>query len=148
MDQLYEQLNKLLADTYAYAIKLQFFHWNVEGANFYNDHLFFATMYEEVYGAVDPIAEHIRAVDGFAAGSLIRFSQLTSIPDQVQVVQGPEMFKILARDNDTIISNLQQCVVLADRFNQIGLSDFLQDRIDKHAKHGWMLRVTTRGVTS
>lgn len=66
MDQLYEQLNKLLADTYAFAIKLQFFHWNVEGANFYNDRLFFATMYEEVYGAVDPIAEQIRAVDGFS----------------------------------------------------------------------------------
>lgn len=142
MEQLIEQLNKVLAETFAFYLKTQFFHWNVEGKDFYADHTFFQAIYEEVYGAIDPIAEHIRTLDGYAAGSFTRYAQLSSIKDQVQVVQGLEQFQILNSDNEKLKVSLNDARRMADKFNKVGLSNFLQDRIDAHEKHGWMLRAT------
>ena len=148
MDELIEQMNKVLAETFAFYLKLQFFHWNVEGKDFYADHKFLGDLYNEVYGAVDPIAEHIRAIDGYAAGSFSRFAQLSSIRDQIQVVQGMEIWQILSSDNEKLTVSLKDAQRLADRFSQVGLSNFLQDRIDVHAKHGWMLRATSKRDTA
>lgn len=144
MEQLIEQMNKVLAESFALYLKMQFFHWNIEGKDFYSDHVFLGTLYDEVYGAIDPIAEHIRAIGGYAAGSFGRFAQLSSIQDQVQVVQGLEVFQILNSDNEKLLVTLADAQRLADRFNEIGLSNYLQDRIDIHKKHGWMLKATTK----
>lgn len=142
MEQLIEQMNKVLAETFAFYLKIQFFHWNIEGKDFYADHTFLGDLYSEVYGAVDPIAEHIRTLDGYAAGSLTRFAQLSTIKDQIQVVQGLEVFQILNSDNAKLLVTLADAYRLAEKFNKLGLANYLQDRIDTHEKHGWMLRAT------
>ena len=54
---LIESLKIALADTVAFYVKAQNFHWNVEGADFHEFHDFFGDLYEETQGAVDVIAE-------------------------------------------------------------------------------------------
>ena len=49
---LTDALKALLATQYAYVIKAQFFHWNVEGPDFSQLHKFFGKIYEEVYGSI------------------------------------------------------------------------------------------------
>jgi starvation-inducible DNA-binding protein len=122
---------------------MHFFHWNVTGPNFPQYHEFFGDLYEEVHGAVDDIAEHIRAIEGFAPGSFQRFMDLSTIQDQVEVVSAQEMFNIALSDNNKVIEVLKAAYKLADAFNELGLANFLQDRMDIHKKHGWMLRSTT-----
>ena len=148
MDQLIEQLNKVLAETFSFYLKTQFFHWNVEGENFYFHHKFLEDIYSEVYGAVDAIAEHVRALDGYAAGSLTRFKQLSGIEDQVQVVQGTEIFNILHGDNEKLLTTLRITQSQAEKFGLVGLQNFLQDRVDQHKKHAWMLRATIKKVVN
>ena len=60
---LTEDLKVLLASVNSLSIKAQNFHWNVEGDNFPQYHEFFGNFYEEVYSAVDKIAEYIRTLD-------------------------------------------------------------------------------------
>lgn len=144
MDQLIEQMNKALAETFALYLKLQFCHWNVEGREFYADHTFLGDLYSEVYGAIDPLAEHIRTLDGYAAGSFSRFAQLSDIKDQIQVVQGVEMYQILLSDNEKLLITLADAQRQAEQFSKIGLANYLQDRIDIHNKHSWMLRSTVK----
>ena len=50
------------------------------------------------------------------------------------------MCKKLLDDNDTIISNLQYAYSEAEKTKELGIANYLQDRIDIHKKHGWMLR--------
>jgi DNA-binding ferritin-like protein len=45
---LSDDLKTLLASTYAFAIKAQYFHWNVEGSNFAQYHEFFGNVYQEI----------------------------------------------------------------------------------------------------
>ena len=142
MEQLVDAMKKVLADTFALYLKAHYFHWNVTGPNFPQYHEFFQNIYSEVYGAVDRIAEEIRALNEYAPGSFERYKELSSIKDQTDIPAANEMIRVLMMDNLIVQQTLMDAYKLAEQYNEIGLSNFLQDRYDAHKKHGWMLRAT------
>ena len=144
METLIEMMRKVLADTFAMYLKAHNYHWNVEGSNFPQYHDFFGNLYQELHGAVDPIAEEIRALDAYVPGSLSRFLELTEIEDELSIPNGVEMARRLMVDNQKVIMTLDVAFKLADEFDQQGLADFIAGRLDAHKKHGWMLRSITK----
>ena len=76
---LADSLKILLATEYAFVIKAQQFHWNVEGPDFVQLHEFFGNVYKDVYGAIDPTAEYIRTLDEYTPGSFERYVELSII---------------------------------------------------------------------
>jgi starvation-inducible DNA-binding protein len=144
METLIEMMRKVLADTFAMYLKAHNYHWNVEGSNFPQYHDFFGNLYQELHGAVDPIAEEIRSLDAYAPGSFSRFLELTDIEDEMSIPSGVEMARRLMADNEKVIATLNIAFKLADELDQQGLADFIAGRIDAHKKHGWMLRSITK----
>lgn len=144
METLIEMMKKVLADTFALYLKAHNYHWNVEGSNFPQYHEFFGNLYEELHDAVDSIAEHIRALDAYAPGSFTRFMELTEIEDELSVPAGVEMARRLMTDNERVMATLDVAQKLADTVGKSGLANFLQERIDIHSKHQWMLRSITK----
>ena len=138
-EQLVEQMKVVLADTFALYLKTHQFHWNVEGADFPQYHEFLENLYTEVYGSVDKIAEEIRALGEYAPGSFTRFKELTSIKDNTGAPSAVEMFTELQGDNQMVLSSIMTAYNFANQYNEIGLSNFLQDRYDAHKKHNWMI---------
>jgi starvation-inducible DNA-binding protein len=138
---LKDDLKTLLATEYAFVIKAQFFHWNVEGPDFAQLHEFFGDLYNEVYdGSIDRTAEYIRTLDDYAPGSFDRFSELTQIPGQTKVPRARLMIEELQDDNVRMIDVLNTCFASAEAENQQGIANFIAERLDAHGKHGWMLR--------
>jgi starvation-inducible DNA-binding protein len=144
METLIEMMRKVLADTYAFQLKAHNYHWNVEGPDFPQYHKFLGKLYEEVFDAVDPIAEQIRALNAYAPGSFSRFLELTDIEDELSIPSGVEMARRLLSDNQKVLETLDMAFKLADELDQQGLADFIAGRIDAHKKHGWMLRSITK----
>jgi starvation-inducible DNA-binding protein len=140
MSELIEQMKIVLASNFSLYLKSHNFHWNVEGADFVQYHTYLGDFYAEIWGAVDSIAEHIRALGAYAPGSLSRFSQLSVIDDQINIPISSKMFKELELDNNKIMIELRKAYILAEKNNEMGLANFLQDRLDIHAKHGWFLK--------
>ena len=140
MDTLVEQMKKVLAETFALYLKGHNYHWNVEGPDFPQYHEFFGDFYEEVYGAVDRIAEEIRALGSYAPGSFGRFKELSTIQDETSIPDHMTMVVRLNTDNNTLLNTISTAYKLAEQYNEIGLSNFLQDRYDAHKKHAWMLK--------
>lgn len=145
MEKLIELMKRALAENFALYLKGQYYHWNVEGPNFKQFHDLFGDFYGEVYGAVDQMAEEIRALDAYAPGSLGRFMELSTIDDENTVPKALEMVKRLADDNQKMLVTLQSVRDKADELGQNGLVNFLEDRLDHHKKHAWMLRATLKG---
>ena len=138
---LREDLKTLLSTAYAFVIKAQFFHWNVEGPDFSQFHRFFGKLYEEVYDhTIDRCAEYIRVLDEYAPGSFERFSELSLVQGQTKVPRVRLMVTELLADNQTITDLLNQCFASAAEENQEGIANFIAERIDAHGKHSWMLR--------
>ncbi len=138
---LADALKTLLATEYAFSIKAQLFHWNVEGPDFAQLHEFFGNLYEEVYsGSIDRTAEYIRTLEDYAPGSFERFAELSQISGQTKIPRARLMIEELLANNSQMIELLNQCFAEAEQENQQGIANFIAERIDAHGKHGWMLR--------
>jgi starvation-inducible DNA-binding protein len=138
---LADSLKTLLATEYAFSIKAQLFHWNVEGPDFAQLHDFFGNLYEEVYNnSIDRTAEYIRTLDDYAPGSFERFSELSIIAGQVKIPRARLMIEELLANNGQIIDLLNQCFADAEQENKQGIANFIAERLDAHGKHSWMLK--------
>lgn len=138
---LVDDLKTLLATQYAYVIKAQLFHWNVEGPDFAQLHEFFGNIYEEVYeNSIDQTAEFIRILDDYTPGSFERFAELSLIPGQTKIPRARLMIEELFSDSEQLIALLNQCFDVSEAEDQQGICDFLAGRIDAMGKHRWMLR--------
>jgi len=144
MEQLIEKLKIYHATNFAFYLKLHFFHWNVEGPNFPQYHELFADLYTDVHGAVDNIAEHIRALQAYAPGSFTRFSAMIVVADQIDPIPAQEMITIAMADNVKVMFMIANLDKMASEAGEIGLSNFLQARHEIHRKHQWMLRATSK----
>lgn len=142
MEDITNPLKVAFADTYAFYVKAQNYHWNVEGPMFAMYHKFFGKLYEEVGGAIDPFAEEIRAVGAFAPGAFSRFLELTSIEDEVFIIPADRMVAILHADNAKVLGSLTIARNAADNAKAYGLVNFLEERLDRHHKHAWMLKAS------
>jgi len=141
---LIDQMKVIHATNFSFYLKAHFFHWNVEGPFFSQLHGLFGDIYEDSFGAVDKIAEEIRAIKGYAPGSFTRFAQDSKITDQVEVLPAMDMVRALESDNEIILRELALGQKAAEDEGEMGLANYLQDRIDIHKKHGWMLRATSK----
>lgn len=146
MTELVEKLKVVLASTFAFYLKTHNFHWNVEGPNFPQYHEFLGELYQEIFEAIDPIAEQIRTLDSYTPGALSRFQQLSVVLDELNIPSANAMFTKLHQDNQKVIETLVDGYKQAEADQKYGLANFLQDRIDKHEKIGWKLRSTIKGV--
>lgn len=141
---LADLLKKSLADTFAFYLKTQYYHWNVEGADFYQYHELFGDIYEEVHGSVDMLAEQIRTLDEYAPGSLTRFKELTTIAEDTTIPSSTSMARNLMNENQKVLVSLIAAYEQAESDGKLGISNFLQDRIQAHRKHEWFLRASIK----
>jgi len=141
---LADDLKTLLATEYAFVIKAQNFHWNVEGPDFYQLHKLFEDIYSEVYGSIDDFAENIRKVKSYTPASLARFSTLTEIDDEAGVLMPESMISELLLDAEKMQEIMKMLFMESEKLHHHGLSDFLAGRQDAFAKHAWFLRATSK----
>ena len=144
MDKLLKALKIVFASEFSFYLKAHNFHWNVEGADFKQYHDLFSGIYEEVYDSIDVFAEQIRATGGYVPASLERFSMLSQIQDETQILPGLDMVRELMEDSDKMANLFKMAFQLSEQAGEHGLSDFLAGRQDAHRKHSWMLRATLK----
>jgi len=140
MEPLIQQLKVILGTNFVLYLKAHNYHWNIEGANFPQYHSFLDNFYNSVWSQTDDIAEHIRRLDAYVPGSLIRFLELSAIEEATTVPDAHTMFINLKNDNDNYVIQLRAGIVVAEEFSEPAVSNFLQDLLGKHQKAAWMLR--------
>lgn len=136
---LADSLKTLLATNFAYYLKAQGFHWNVEGPDFGELHDFFQNIYEDAYSAIDPLAEYIRYLGEYSPASLERFSELTEIAGQTKIPRARLMLEELHANNDQMLDLLNRCFAEANNDNQQGIANFIAERLSAHGKYRWQL---------
>jgi len=136
-----ETLARVLANTYTLYLKTHNYHWNVTGPHFASLHTLFETQYTELAGAVDTIAERIRALGHVAPGSYAAFGKLSEVkeaPDSPP--EAMQMIRDLAADNEALIKLAEKANDAAEENNDVASGDMMIERLQIHAKAAWMLR--------
>jgi starvation-inducible DNA-binding protein len=141
---LVDQLKIVQADAFTFYLKAHFYHWNIEGPNFPQYHDFLNNLYNDVFLSVDTFAELIRSLNAYAPGTLAKFKSLTTIEESDVIPDAITMMKNLLEENNILRASLLKAYSMADKDDEVGVANFLQDRIQQHEKHGWMLQAITK----
>jgi starvation-inducible DNA-binding protein len=144
VDKFHLALKTAFASEYAFTLKTQYYHWNVEGENFPQYHELFQNIYEEVYASIDPFAENIRKVGAYTPASFHRFSMLSQIDDETDILPAMAMIAQLYQDSERMVEILKILFDMCEELHQHGLSNFIADRMDAHQTHSWKLRSTLK----
>ena len=143
MEDLVRAVKAAFASHYAFYLKAQNFHWNVEGDDFKQMHDLFGVIYDETGGAIDAFAENIRKCQAYAPGSFQAFNRDSIVAGQDNMPRTcTEMTQELLQDSDNLAMMMANVYELADEAREYGLANFLADRQDAYRKHSWMLRAT------
>ena len=144
MEQLIQQMKVILGTNFAFYLKTHNFHWNIEGPNFNDYHAFLGVLYTAIWGNTDLIAEKIRMLGSYAPGSMERYLELSDIAEATTVPDAMTMLRTLSSDNDRFIFHVRAGIAAADQSNEPAISNFLQEILDQHQKHAWMLKSLTK----
>jgi starvation-inducible DNA-binding protein len=142
ISKVVDVLIKVLADEFVLYTKTKRAHWNVEGPDFYNKHLFFEQQYDSIDEIVDTVAERIRSLGHYAPGTLKDFLALTHLSEELKEKNDSEGFiKELLLDHESIIIYLRENINnIANELQDAGTSDFITGLVENHEKMAWMLR--------
>lgn len=147
MTELVEATKKVLGNVFVMYMKAHSYHWNYIGSEFPQYHEFFKSLYEELHDSIDIHAEQIRSLDSFAPGSLARMIELSDIKEDAQIPNPNKMLQNLLDANDEVLNAMMKANSLAEESNELGYVNFIQDRIQTHKKHRWMLKATLKQKT-
>ena len=134
------ELGRVLADTYTLYLKTHNYHWNVTGPMFNTLHLMFEDQYNELWIAVDLIAERIRSLGQPAPGTYAQFAALTRIAEPDGIPTAEEMLVDLVDGNEAVTKTAREVFEVADAANDQSTADLLTQRLQVHEKVAWMLR--------
>jgi len=143
-ENLIDALQKVLSNTFTMYYKAHSSHWNVEGSNFPQYHEFFENIYTELWAAVDDIAEKIRQLDGYTPSSLAELMSHSMVSENTGHLTAAEYISKLIDANNLVLASLLMAYKEAEAVTEIGVSNFIQDRVMAQQKHGWMLKSTAK----
>ncbi len=137
---LSDSLNQVLADSYAVMALTHLAHWNVEGPGFFALHTAFQTQYEELFIAIDEIAERIRARGHYAIGGLHQLAQTAQLKEFAAPLAQEDYVRRLVTANQKLLADAARARDLAGEANDPESQDLMIGRITLHQKTLWMLK--------
>lgn len=140
--QIVAGLHNTLANSYALYLKLQNYHWNVEGANFSQLHEMFAEQYQELADAIDVIAERIRALGAKVPASFTIFAKAQLIAEANENNNWRQMVQDLHSGHITLAKIVSDLLKLAMANGDEVTADIMIGRLTIHEKNAWILKST------
>lgn len=138
--RLIDSLNLVLADSYQLMALTHLAHWNVEGDQFFGLHKAFEEQYDNLFEAVDEIAERVRALDAYAIGGLSTLAKTAGIEEFKSPLSQKDYVAALIVVHEKVIADLTSTRDLAGQMNDLESQDLAIGRIQWHDKTIWMLK--------
>ena len=139
MVEIVDALNKILSNYSVHAHKLQNFHWNVEGADFFDLHSFFEIQYSESQKAIDDLAERIRVFDARPLSTMKDQLDHATILEVHSTQTAVEMVAEILNDYEILLDDMFRALEIAVKCGDIGTEDLIKPMIRTVEKNYWML---------
>lgn len=141
MEDILNNLNTFLSDLNVFYRKLQNYHWNIKGKDFFTVHAKIEEYYNEVNEKIDEIAEHILSLEGEPLGTLKDYLNTTKITEaENKKVDSNLILNEIIKDYSMLLQDAKNIKNLADTNSETKTSALMDDIIEDYTKKIWMLK--------
>ena len=145
MDEIVKKLNEFLCDLEVMNVKLQNYHWNVNGKGFFITHEKLEEYYDEIRVQIDEIAEHILALGYQPLGTMQDFVKNSEIQEaKNEKIKSIPMIKNVIQDLNTLKQKAVKIKEEAEKQSDYATSALMDDYLANYAKKLWMLNETIK----
>ena len=134
------ELNKLLASYQILYMNVRGFHWNIRGKQFFELHLKFEEIYNDLLLKVDALAERILTLDGVPLHSFSDYLKVSAIPEQKGLHDGRACVESLLESFRELLVAQRRILGQAADAGDEGTASILSDYVQQQEKLVWMLR--------
>ncbi|HDN9014007.1 TPA: DNA starvation/stationary phase protection protein [Aeromonas salmonicida] len=134
------ELNKLLASYQILYMNVRGFHWNIRGNQFFELHLKFEEIYNDLLLKVDALAERILTLDGVPMHSFSDYLKVSAIPEQKGLHDGRACVESLLESFRELLVAQRRILGKAAEAGDEGTASILSDYVQQQEKLVWMLR--------
>lgn len=137
-EKLAEKLNGLLSDYQVLYLNARGFHWNIKGEKFFELHLKFEELYNNLILKVDEIAERILTLGFVPLHSFDDYLKTSEIAPEKNVTDGKLAVKSVLSAFSKIITKQRELLELSGEANDEGTNALMSDYIREQEKMVWM----------
>ncbi len=132
------KLNGLLSDYQIFYQNVRGFHWNVRGEKFFELHLKFEELYNNLQVKIDELAERILTLGETPLHSFNAYLQNSTIKPVQDMKQGKECMKNVLDSFEQVIIKQRELLQIASEANDEGTNALMSDYIREQEKLVWM----------
>lgn len=137
---LVNSLNGLLSSYQIHYMNTRGFHWNIKGANFFELHVKFEEIYNDLLLKVDEIAERILTIEGAPLHAYSDYAANSQISEAKGISGGKQAIENLLSGFKTLISTQRELLNQASDAEDEGTASLMSDYIKEQEKLVWMLK--------
>jgi starvation-inducible DNA-binding protein len=148
---LSKAIQEVLTSTYGLYLATHNYHWNVEGQKFLPLHSLFGAQYNQLFIAIDVIAERMRSIGAYAlpfeGDNIVQSLKKTSNAlnkEKDSNARADRMVHNLILLQDTVIKDCQLAKKAAQNVRDAESENLMIERMTAHQKSNWMLRSTVK----
>jgi len=137
-DELAVKLNLLLANYSVFYQNVRGYHWNVRGEKFFELHVKFEELYNDLIIKIDDIAERILTLGQTPEHRYSKYTKEALIKESKEVTDGLKAVSNVLESFKTLLISQREILDLAGKIDDEGTSALMSDNIREQEKLVWM----------
>jgi starvation-inducible DNA-binding protein len=135
---LAEKLNTLLSSYQVFYINTRGFHWNISGDKFFELHVKFEQLYNDLANKIDEVAERIVTLGYTPIHTFSGYLKTSAIPEETNITDGKTCVQMIVDSLHTILNEERELLDLSDEARDEGTNSLMSDYIREQEKLVWM----------
>jgi len=135
---LAEKLNELLANYQIFYTNVRGFHWNIRGEKFFELHVKFEELYNDLIIKIDELAERILTLGYAPEFRYSKYISLANIDEAEQTANGIKNVENLLESFSLLIAKQRELLQISDEADDEGTNSLMSDYIREQEKLVWM----------
>ncbi|HRW76837.1 MAG: DNA starvation/stationary phase protection protein [Lewinellaceae bacterium] len=136
--QLADKLNALLANYSLFYQNTRGYHWNIKGEKFFELHLKFEELYNDLLIKIDEIAERILTLGCAPEHRYTEYLKISTVLESAETSDGMKAVSNILDSFRTIITLQRELLSLSAEIDDEGTNALMSDYIREQEKLVWM----------
>lgn len=137
-DELSIYLNNLLANYQVFYTNVRGFHWNIKGEKFFELHVKFEELYNDLNLKIDEISERILTLGHTPEHRFSNYLKISEIKEKEETSNGIKNIENIVVNLGLIISKQRNLLNLSGEADDEGTNSLMSDYIREQEKLIWM----------